>query len=84
MWQDDEAENSNLGYGDMSIEGIMEAEMLCEKLEMNEAWARGNMESVWEKQLSSLVQWAKNIPHFTELAIHDQVLFMIYGLTFQN
>ena len=84
LWQDDEAENSNLGYGDMPIEGIMEAEMLCEKLEMNEAWARGNMESVWEKQLSSLVQWAKNIPHFTELAIHDQVLFMIHGLTFQN
>ena len=64
---------------DDEIEGIMEAEMLCEEeLQMNEVWARGNMESVFkcagEKQLSSLVKWAKNIPHFTELAIHDQVL----------
>ena len=65
------------------IEGIMEAEILCEKLQMNEVWVSGNMESVFqctgEKQLSSIVKWAKKIPHFTELAIHDQVLFMIYG-----
>ena len=77
------AANGILGYGDMLIEGITEAEMLCEDLQMNEVWARGNMESAFqctgEKQLSSMVKWAKNIPHFTELAIHDQVLFMIYG-----
>ena len=37
-----------------------------------------------EKQSRCLVEWAKNIPHFTELAIDDQVILMIYGLTFHE
>ena len=82
---DDEAENSILGHGDMPAERISEAERLCDKLELDKAGAGAetDMETQFreagEKQLSSLVEWAKHIPHFTELAIDDQV-----GLTFYN
>ena len=57
-------------------------------LELSEIWAGGDMEAVFkfagEKQSRCLVEWAKNIPHFTELAIDDQVILMIYGLTFHE
>ena len=75
-------------YGDMSLGRITEAERLCEELELSEVWAGGDMETVFkfagEKQSRCLVEWAKNIPHFTELAIDDQVILMIYGLTFHE
>ena len=75
-------------YGDMSLGRITEAERLCEELELSEVWAGGDMETVFkfagEKQSRCLVEWAKNIPHFTELAIDDQVILMIYGLIFHE
>ena len=74
---DDEAENSILGHGDMPAERISEAERLCDKLELDKAVAETDQETKFkfagEKQLSSLVEWAKHIPHFTELSIEDQV-----------
>jgi len=82
---DDEAENSILGHGDMPAERISEAERLCDKLELDKAGAGAetDMETKFkfagEKQLSSLVEWAKHIPHFTELAIDDQVALLKGG-----
>ena len=29
-----------------------------------------------ERQLASLVEWAKHIPHFTELPLEDQVVWV--------
>ena len=80
---DDEAENSILGHGDMPAERISEAERLCDKLELDKAVAETDQETKFkfagEKQLSSLVEWAKHIPHFAELAIDDQVALLKGG-----
>ena len=76
---DDEAENSNLGPGDMPAERILEAERMSDKLELDQAGVsvdtdiQTKFKFAGEKQLNSLVEWAKHIPHFAELSIDDQV-----------
>ena len=76
---DDEAENSNLGPGDMPAERILEAELVCEKHETELTGGdlatdlQSKFKCAAEKQGNSLVEWAKQIPHFTELALEDQV-----------
>ena len=77
---DDEAENSNLGPGDMPAERILEAERVSDKFELDqlavgaETDIQTKFKFAGEKQLTSLVEWAKHIPHFTELCIEDQVM----------
>ena len=74
---DIDGENSNLGPGDMPAERILEAERGSDKLELDHLAAETDIQTKFkyagEKQLTSLVQWAKHIPHFSELAIDDQV-----------
>ena len=37
-----------------------------------------------DKQLFTLVEWAKRIPHFQELPIEDQVILLRSGNVIQN
>jgi len=82
---EDEAENSNLGPGDMPAERILEAERVSDKFELDQAGAgqetdmQTKFKFAGEKQLNSLVEWAKHIPHFAELAIDDQVALLKGG-----
>jgi len=82
---DDEAENSNLGPGDMPAERIFEAERVSDKFELDQAGVnvdtdiQTKFKYAGEKQLNSLVEWAKHIPHFSELAMDDQVSLLRGG-----
>merc|ERR1719367_1773860 len=82
---DDEAENSNLGPGDMPAERILEAERMSDKFELDQAGVsvdtdiQTKFKFAGEKQLNSLVEWAKHIPHFAELSIDDQVALLRGG-----
>lgn len=76
---DIDGENSNLGPGDMPAERILEAERGSDKLELDqlgvvaETDIQTKFKFAGEKQLTSLVEWAKHIPHFSGLSIDDQV-----------
>ena len=67
------------GLGDMPAQMILEAEMICEKYEREQLMTEidGNIQTklktAADKQLLALVEWAKNIPHFTSLCVDDQV-----------
>ena len=77
---DIDIENSNLGHGDMPAERILEAERVSDKFELDQLGVGTDVDIqtkfkfAGEKQLSSLVEWAKHIPHFAELSIDDQVM----------
>ena len=78
--EDLDGENSNLGPGDMPAERILEAERGSDKLELDQLGVgaenvdiQTKFKYAGEKQLTSLVEWAKHIPHFSELSIDDQV-----------
>ena len=77
--EDLDGENSNLGPGDMPAERILEAERGSDKLELDqlgvgvETDIQTKFKLAGEKQLTSLVDWAKHIPHFSGLTIDDQV-----------
>ena len=76
---DDDGENINIGHGDMPAERILEAERMSDKFELDQAGVsvdtdiQTKFKFAGEKQLNSLVEWAKHIPHFAELSIDDQV-----------
>ena len=75
---DDEMVSSSLGPEDMPAERILEAERICERLEREQLTNEGEdiqaqLRFAAKKQLTSLVEWAKHIPHFTELCLDDQV-----------
>ena len=65
--------------GDMPTHRLLEAEMICEKYESEQLVTdmddniQTKLKFAAEKQLSSLVEWAKHIPHFTSLSLDDQV-----------
>jgi len=73
------------GLGDMPAHLILEAEMICEKYEREQILTEmdGNIQtklkSAADKQLLALVEWAKNIPHFTSLCVDDQVALLRGG-----
>merc|ERR1719188_2452415 len=80
----DGSESTSLGPGDMPTERILEAEKVCDKFELEPMFPEGEdihakFKLAAEKQLSSLVEWAKRIPHFTELPMEDQVLLLRGG-----
>ncbi|XP_076352018.1 retinoic acid receptor RXR-alpha-B-like isoform X3 [Tachypleus tridentatus] len=66
---------------DVPIERILEAELCVEpkneEIDMNEPLA--NICKAADCQLHQLVEWAKHIPHFTELPLEDQVLLLKTG-----
>ena len=76
---DDLDSSLGLGPADMPAERILEAEMVCEKSETELSGAdlgadlQSKFKMAAEKQGNSLVEWAKQIPHFTSLALDDQV-----------
>jgi len=82
---DDDGENINIGHGDMPAERILEAERVSDKFELDqlavgaETDIQTKFKFAGEKQLTSLVEWAKHIPHFTELCIEDQVALLRGG-----
>jgi len=82
---EDGNENSNLGPGDMPAERILEAERMSDKFELDQAGVGADTDIqtkfkfAGEKQLNSLVEWAKHIPHFAELNIDDQVALLRGG-----
>ncbi|KAM7336234.1 hypothetical protein ACRRTK_004727 [Alexandromys fortis] len=83
-----EAECANSGHEDMPVERILEAELAVEP--KTESYGDMNMENstndpvtnichAADKQLFTLVEWAKRIPHFSDLTLEDQVILLRAG-----
>lgn len=76
------------GQGDMPIDRVLEAEKRVEckdEPQVNSATAAlGNICAATDKQLFQLVEWAKHIPHFTELPLDDQVVLLRAGNIISN
>ena len=76
---DEDADGGVLGPGDMPTDRILEAERICDKHEREQMTNETDdiqikFKQAAEKQLTSLVEWAKQIPHFTSLCLDDQVI----------
>ena len=68
--------------GEMAIERVLEAEKRVEckdEPQVNTDSAMANICQATDKQLFQLVEWAKHIPHFTELPLDDQVVLLRAG-----
>ncbi|XP_056274490.1 retinoic acid receptor RXR-beta-A isoform X3 [Pseudoliparis swirei] len=84
-----EAESTSVVNEEMPVEKILEAEMAVEhKTELHTDEGSGgsspndpvtNICQAADKQLFTLVEWAKRIPHFSELALDDQVILLRAG-----
>uniref|UniRef100_V9KUT8 Retinoic acid receptor RXR n=2 Tax=Callorhinchus milii TaxID=7868 RepID=V9KUT8_CALMI len=88
---DSEVESTSTANEDMPVEKILEAELAVEpKTEMYIDSNLGlssnspndpvtNICQAADKQLFTLVEWAKRIPHFSELPLDDQVILLRAG-----
>ncbi|XP_068431169.1 retinoic acid receptor RXR-beta-A isoform X3 [Clinocottus analis] len=84
-----EVESTSVVNEEMPVEKILEAEMAVEqKTELQTDGGSGgsspndpvtNICQAADKQLFTLVEWAKRIPHFSELALDDQVILLRAG-----
>ncbi|GAA6075069.1 retinoic acid receptor RXR-beta-A isoform X2 [Tachysurus ichikawai] len=84
-----EVESTSAVNEEMPVEKILEAEMAVEqKIELHSDGSSGtssendpvtNICQAADKQLFTLVEWAKRIPHFSELALDDQVILLRAG-----
>ncbi|XP_067388596.1 retinoic acid receptor RXR-gamma [Emydura macquarii macquarii] len=85
---ENEAESTSSGNEDMPVERILEAELAVEP--KTESYSDVNAENstndpvtnichAADKQLFTLVEWAKRIPHFSELTLEDQVILLRAG-----
>lgn len=78
-----EVESTSSANSEMPVERILEAEMSVEpKHDQYVDTQRDPVTNIChaaDKQLFSLVDWAKRIPHFTELPLEDQVLLLRAG-----
>lgn len=77
-----EVESTSNIHTDMSIDRILEAEKKADcksdqPVEFENAVT--NLCQATNKQLFQLVEWAKNIPHFTSLPLQDQVSLLRAG-----
>ncbi|KAG9333691.1 hypothetical protein JZ751_010681 [Albula glossodonta] len=70
--RDGEVESTSAVNEEMPVEKILEAEMAPNDPVTNICQAA-------DKQLFTLVEWAKRIPHFSELALDDQVILLRAG-----
>uniref|UniRef100_A0A667XZG2 Retinoic acid receptor RXR n=1 Tax=Myripristis murdjan TaxID=586833 RepID=A0A667XZG2_9TELE len=87
--RDGEVESTSAVNEEMPVEKILEAEMAVEqKTELHADGTSGgsspndpvtNICQAADKQLFTLVEWAKRIPHFSELALDDQVILLRAG-----
>lgn len=75
---EDQVESSTSVNSDMPLEKILNAQLAVEPI--NETYidapenAIQNICQAADHQLVSLVDWAKRIPHFTDLDLKDQVI----------
>uniref|UniRef100_A0A8D3B0T1 Retinoic acid receptor RXR n=1 Tax=Scophthalmus maximus TaxID=52904 RepID=A0A8D3B0T1_SCOMX len=86
-----EVESTSAVNEEMPVEKILEAEVAVEqKTELHTDGSSGgsspndpvtNICQAADKQLFTLVEWAKRIPHFSELALDDQVILLRAGCT---
>ncbi|XP_051527761.1 retinoic acid receptor RXR-beta-A isoform X6 [Myxocyprinus asiaticus] len=84
-----EVESTSAANEEMPVEKILEAEMAVEqKTELHADGSSGgsspndpvtNICQAADKQLFTLVEWAKRIPHFSELSLDDQVILLRAG-----
>lgn len=84
-----EVESTSAVNEEMPVEKILEAEMAVEqKTELHADGSSGgsspndpvtNICQAADKQLFTLVEWAKRIPHFSELSLDDQVILLRAG-----
>ncbi|XP_031442277.1 retinoic acid receptor RXR-beta-A isoform X5 [Clupea harengus] len=84
-----DVESTTAANEEMPVEKILEAEMAVEqKTELQADGSSGgsspndpvtNICQAADKQLFTLVEWAKRIPHFSELALDDQVILLRAG-----
>uniref|UniRef100_A0A9L0K5I1 Retinoic acid receptor RXR n=2 Tax=Equus TaxID=9789 RepID=A0A9L0K5I1_EQUAS len=88
---ENEVESTSSANEDMPVEKILEAELAVEP--KTEAYVEANMGlnpsspndpvtnicQAADKQLFTLVEWAKRIPHFSELPLDDQVILLRAG-----
>lgn len=79
----DEVESTTSANSEMPVEMILDAEMALEnQLDVytdNPNDIAGSFVMAAEKQMYALVDWAKRIPHFTELSLEDQVILLRTG-----
>ncbi|XP_071657098.1 retinoic acid receptor RXR-beta isoform X2 [Patagioenas fasciata] len=66
---------------EMPVEKILEAELAVEQKsdQTVEGGGGGGGSSAADKQLFTLVEWAKRIPHFSQLPLDDQVILLRAG-----
>ncbi|XP_041932476.1 retinoic acid receptor RXR-beta-A isoform X7 [Alosa sapidissima] len=84
-----DVESTTAANEEMPVEKILDAEMAVEqKTELHADGSSGgsspndpvtNICQAADKQLFTLVEWAKRIPHFSELALDDQVILLRAG-----
>uniref|UniRef100_A0A671L4U2 Retinoic acid receptor RXR n=1 Tax=Sinocyclocheilus anshuiensis TaxID=1608454 RepID=A0A671L4U2_9TELE len=79
-----EVESTSPANEEMPVEKILEAEMAVEQKTENELMKNPNdpvtnICQAADKQLFTLVEWAKRIPHFSELSLDDQVILLRAG-----
>eukprot|EP00918_Siedleckia_nematoides_P004101 GHVU01009202.1.p1 GENE.GHVU01009202.1~~GHVU01009202.1.p1 ORF type:complete len:551 (-),score=58.13 GHVU01009202.1:3015-4583(-) len=79
----EEVDSTNYSNNDMPVEKILEAELSVEQkcgsyVDTGSDTVK-NIYQAADKQLITLVDWAKRIPHFTELPLDDQVLLLRSG-----
>ncbi|KAM4695770.1 retinoic acid receptor RXR-alpha-B-like isoform 1-T1 [Rhinophrynus dorsalis] len=84
--RDGEAEYSGAINEEMPVEKILEAELAVEQKSDQSLEGGGspsdpvtNICQAADKQLFTLVEWAKRIPHFSELLLDDQVILLRAG-----
>ncbi|XP_006010773.1 retinoic acid receptor RXR-beta-A isoform X2 [Latimeria chalumnae] len=88
--KDGEVESTSGANEDMPVEKILEAELAVEQktdLGVDGSGTGGsspndpvtNICQAADKQLFTLVEWAKRIPHFSELPLDDQVILLRAG-----
>ncbi|XP_056012011.1 retinoic acid receptor RXR-like isoform X6 [Ostrea edulis] len=78
-----EVESTSSANSDMPVEKVLEAELAVEP--KTDTYIDAQKDAVTnicqaaDKQLFTLVEWAKRIPHFTELPLDDQVILLRAG-----
>ncbi|XP_050415541.1 retinoic acid receptor RXR isoform X3 [Patella vulgata] len=79
----EEVESTSSVNNDMPVEQILEAELAVEpKIDTYIDTQKDPVTNICQaadKQLFTLVEWAKRIPHFTELPLEDQVIQLRAG-----
>ncbi|XP_050728150.1 retinoic acid receptor RXR-like isoform X11 [Eriocheir sinensis] len=79
---DGDTESSCGAISDMPIASIREAELTVEPIDeqpLDQGDVVSNICQAADRHLVQLVEWAKHIPHFTDLPIEDQVVLLKAG-----